>query len=1139
MENLIRSWVHKHHYGQLSEYHREMKSYIKQLDKNKKTKVRTPLGIGPKDFESTNEFDRLAATALRIFETCDRYTHQEVLGWMVFSAMLWDGIKDEEILTAFLFNIAHWHTKLYPDAYNAKPNLDAESSEDEEEIIVTSPVLRPFIHHTTITTVDYSSSRGIGYRALEDNLVRSVQQIVIGNMTRMWIVRLAKISEAIQFPKDPKDCLGVIAKYVGYKAERINSLYRLMRQEGLFFQQTREIHPLPIAMSCLSTGARIQMVGLRENNWLNIVSLTKKPEFISKMPDQWKNAEPPMVFREKIPTCDHSDAKQIRRAFAERAREIQKERQQPEPPNPGAITNLAPADTENAELLPPDLEAVSELLEKNVLSPLGQVLTHWYMSMRDVVTSTRQQYFGQACHILMIADNSSDCTDWDKDDFIALYRRLARFSMDPNRGLDAEDDDDDDDDDDDESTQDTKKDDSKGAMYSALQRWHSFLVDHYADNNEAAVPKINIHQYLRVIKSTIVNSNALSPYVYQSLLTACNKALSFDANILKLFIILAYRTGMRRSELLGITIEHFTGLDTDKPYLTKNTRGKTTSAQRRIPLWGLLLPSELNFLKTVLKTISPFDKKPLFARVSFSEDRYPETTLIHTISELLRGILPRYQRINFHMFRHAALSNFMLASGGHPELVESLTDYTAEDVERMQLSFRGAHINKQENFIVGAREAGHLTPEVTFLHYFAYGWLNLTYTLARCQDLIPMRAVYNITQWPENRLRKFTNNNDHSMICLNDISLFLYMDLHDRARTSFETTANRKTGHEPLDPTLDLPPMFRNFKIEYFLNWLYLMDEESDISNQVDEIEKIVNQNPNPKTGRKQKKIDKEKTKLAGLETELQQIRGNISTQARKIHRDSGKSYGALSPYENATAKDKSPFERNHTEMKRRFHRLKYPLPPLGKTRVNIHLFNPRKKLCDTVPLKMGPITSSILDTVISNIRQLRMESPRDYGFLVNRLIKLVRWDNNEIRSTGQNIDELLHLIEILCRIFPNPDDIVRMNNGDYTCEILFIRRTKLSRKKGLTGTVISNASNTELSKKRNKRRVKHGADENHAIVYLREHYPNFSSIRKNTADEYRIQLLVNGENRYDILFYIPLIIFMTDITIPADGILN
>lgn len=320
--------------------------------------------------------------------------------------------------------------------------------------------------------------------------------------------------------------------------------------------------------------------------------------------------------------------------------------------------------------------------------------------------------------------------------------------------------------------------------YSAnlLKSMHNFAKSKYN------LPSVNFQQSKNGRR---VRAELISPQAYQAIIKQILGSVDIlEREMFALLFILVYRTGMRKKELLGLKYNDIEGLKTAVPSVIIRPNSyrptKTQSSIRRIPLFALLKPDELNFfINFVQSNIGGNPNKFIF---TLSSDQRPIDD--HVPLQLLKQVLKdisvddNVAEHTFHGFRHTAVSNLSLALLGHSDLVEALTDYDKNDILRIKQGLLGEHINAQDRWYALSGIMGHLSPERSFEYYNHFATLMASYALSIADIRLPEQTLCKITKFPPRRIKDNADITANDMVSIPSMRTLLFKNIIEGKRKS-------------------------------------------------------------------------------------------------------------------------------------------------------------------------------------------------------------------------------------------------------------------------------------------------------------------------------------------------------------------
>lgn len=369
-----------------------------------------------------------------------------------------------------------------------------------------------------------------------------------------------------------------------------------------------------------------------------------------------------------------------------------------------------------------------------------------------------------------------------------------------------------------------------------LQRMHDFARDRYN------LPPVTIQQSKNGRR---VRAELVSPQAYRAIITQIWESVDIlEREMFALLFILVYRTGMRKKELLGLKYDDIEGLKLAMPSVVIRPNHyrptKTQSSIRRVPVFALLRPDELNLFNTFIQSnIGNNSNKFIF---TLSSDQRPigDHVPLDLLKQVLKDIslddnVPNH---TFHGFRHTAVSNLSLVLLGHPDLVQSLTNYDNSDVLRIKHGLLGEHIDTQDRWYALSGMMGHLSPQRSFEYYNHFATLMATYALSVANIRLPKQTLCNITNFTRPKLNNNSDITDNDMVSIPSMRKLLFKNIIEGRRKSPRFTV------ENLDKYLLFntePPATDELFGRYGINRILRLLQDSDDKIPLDKAAQMAN----------------------------------------------------------------------------------------------------------------------------------------------------------------------------------------------------------------------------------------------------------------------------------------------------------
>ena len=287
--------------------------------------------------------------------------------------------------------------------------------------------------------------------------------------------------------------------------------------------------------------------------------------------------------------------------------------------------------------------------------------------------------------------------------------------------------------------------DTQKFTYGRLRAFHDYQIEYY-DAPYVYFPWGN--------KRQVIKASMISPRIYHAMKEyLVTSDLDYEQKNLCLVVLnLAYRTGMRIKELIGIKVadvadiyadEHGQRIEQPQIWLRPNRyrRLKSSSASRLIPVDCLLKQDELEqFIQLY------YQQKRLKRRYLFSQgsgDQPLPSVFFSNLMKLIWDRLLGEHDFTFHSFRHTAISQLALVLSKSP-LAQVMTDYDNEQCKKVIKGILGYH-KKQGAWFGLASLSGHLTCDTTFEHYIHIAHLLVGEQLSNACLELPIATLELIT----------------------------------------------------------------------------------------------------------------------------------------------------------------------------------------------------------------------------------------------------------------------------------------------------------------------------------------------------------------------------------------------------------
>lgn len=582
---------------------------------------------------------------------------------------------------------------------------------------------QPYLNYRLLTQIRYAN-RNYGNER-EDEGIYNSQQICIDLMSQSWLLALQNdtINPSLTDNINIYQALFNVLKPLLKKSNlTVPSLNQLLRSASYHWERLRGVridHALTMVLQGrqVTTGLKIEdFLALYQTDFTNHHKVYDIDELLT-LTITAKN-------RKQIDSLTLSQkAEQRKTDFLITIRKVLRE------PN----AKLYHIDVPDFDSLPKRDKVFYKLTDmcESVATQAEKLLLLWIIELVKERSKTSLQSIEKYLFsigyewLYFVAD--SDLNEWEADDFDELYEEIIDFKK--------------------------LKLKNKDIAYSAklLKRLHNFGVEKFGFE-EAEIPEATSIRCVR--------AEWISPNLYQSVLLQIRRSIDpMEADMFLLLFILAYRTGMRKKELLGLRFSDIEAIGTDEPSLIIRPnvyrKTKTQGSVRRVVLYALLSPQELTFFNEYVKSHHTDKQQRYLFTLSAENTPIPSHTPLKLLGKIVQDIHPNADiKFTFHAFRHTAISNLALALNADEALTHALTGLNAKHIGQITEGLLGVQNYHTEKWYAISGLMGHLSPDRSFEYYNHFAWLIATYELSKANVPLPYDSWLNITKLEHRSISK-------------------------------------------------------------------------------------------------------------------------------------------------------------------------------------------------------------------------------------------------------------------------------------------------------------------------------------------------------------------------------------------------
>lgn len=310
---------------------------------------------------------------------------------------------------------------------------------------------------------------------------------------------------------------------------------------------------------------------------------------------------------------------------------------------------------------------------------------------------------------------------------------------------------------------------SYGKALKNLKKFHKSLIHNFD------VPRVNYLDQLKSDDLQMCRASYITPVMWVHFNNLIGRQVDLSKeqkSIFKIICMLAYRTGLRVGEILGLRLrdlamielevktignEEYYYLTASNPQFIKifihnnyHRQVKTTNAKRGIRLDELLTECELNeFIGLIKKHLNvKVDQRRLGAEDCFIfQDEFGQIFSSRFIGAKTKEIFDTLfnnepHDYSFHSFRHTATNNLALILKGSEALMRSWMGYSPDQIAKIKKYLLGdtdSIAGRQDVWKILAHFIGHSSIEMTANYYLHFG--SMLVGDALCPDESKISAI--------------------------------------------------------------------------------------------------------------------------------------------------------------------------------------------------------------------------------------------------------------------------------------------------------------------------------------------------------------------------------------------------------------
>ena len=296
---------------------------------------------------------------------------------------------------------------------------------------------------------------------------------------------------------------------------------------------------------------------------------------------------------------------------------------------------------------------------------------------------------------------------------------------------------------------------------------------------------------------------------------------------LQTLLIIGYRCGLRLGELIKLQLDDIEQSGKGWVRVTSNAFGdiKTAAARRKVPLFSMLLKSELAIVNQhlMLKRAKAGNKNQLVFTLGQDSHRPIDQFLISNFTKHVLRELSGLSHLVFHHLRHSCLSRLqiMIEIEHAQQILPNAVPYSCQQEIKIKHHIFGKSLRNK--YYALAAFAGHSSPETCFNSYFHFSDWILGQQLNEVRLPISKQVAMSLNVASRGHYQALTA--EHKVVWPKHFTTYLNNKLKPT------TLINRNTPENQVDDDTVTPANEKKYSIELCYTVLERLDQGSDIQD--------------------------------------------------------------------------------------------------------------------------------------------------------------------------------------------------------------------------------------------------------------------------------------------------------------------